>query len=63
MKKFTEIFKNSNDYNEKTVIGFLSFAIMVIVMLVDVITGFFGILFLFLTYHCIHKQITMTTKY
>lgn len=42
MKKFTEIFKNTNDYNEKTIIGFLSFAIMVIVMVVDVLTGFFG---------------------
>ncbi len=40
--KFTEIFKNSNDYNEKTIIGFLSFTIMVIVMVVDVVTGFFG---------------------
>ena len=27
---FKEIFKNDNDYNEKTVIGFMSFAIMVI---------------------------------
>ena len=42
MIKFAEIFKNSNDYNEKTIIGFLSFAIMVIVMVVDVVTGFFG---------------------
>ena len=40
--KFTEIFKNSNDYNEKTIIGFLSFTIMDIVMVVDVVTGFFG---------------------
>jgi len=42
MKKFTEIFKTTNDYNEKTVIGFLSFAIMVVVMVIDVITGFFN---------------------
>ena len=42
MIKFAEIFKNSNDYNEKTIIGFLSFATMVIVMVVDVVTGFFG---------------------
>ena len=42
MKKFAEIFKGSNDYNEKTVIGFISFAIMVIVMVIDVITGFCG---------------------
>jgi len=42
MKKFLEIFKGSNEYNEKTVIGFISFAIMVIVMVIDVITGFLG---------------------
>jgi len=42
MKKFLEIFKGNNEYNEKTVIGFISFAIMVIVMVIDVITGFFG---------------------
>ena len=42
MRKFAEIFKNDNQWNEKTIIGFLSFAIMVIVMVVDVVTGFFG---------------------
>lgn len=42
MKKFIEIFKNDNSYNEKTVIGFLSFAVMVAVMLADVITGACG---------------------
>jgi len=40
--KFLEIFKDSNDWNEKTVIGFLSFAVMVLVMLADVLTGAFG---------------------
>lgn len=40
--KFVEIFKNDNSYNEKTVIGFLSFAVMVAVMLADVITGACG---------------------
>ena len=38
MRKFAEIFKNDNEWNEKTIIGFLSFAVMVLVMLVDVIT-------------------------
>ena len=42
MMKFVEIFKNDNSYNEKTVIGFLSFAVMVAVMLADVITGACG---------------------
>jgi hypothetical protein len=39
---FKEIFKSSNDWNEKTIIGFLSFAVMVIVMIADVVSGFFG---------------------
>lgn len=39
---FKEIFKNTNDYNEKTIIGFLSFAVMVLVMLADVMSGFWG---------------------
>jgi ABC-type uncharacterized transport system permease subunit len=39
---FGEIFKDSNDYNEKTIIGFMSFAVMVIVMLADVISGWVG---------------------
>ena len=38
MKKFAEIVKNDNEWNEKTIIGFLSFAVMVLVMLADVIT-------------------------
>ena len=42
MKKFVQIFKDTNDWNEKTIIGFLSFAVMVAVMLADVITGAFG---------------------
>ena len=38
MRKFAEIFKNDNEWNEKTIIGFLSFAVMILVMLADVIT-------------------------
>ncbi len=40
--KFNEIFKNSNDYNEKTIIGFMSFAVMTLAMIVDLVTGYFG---------------------
>lgn len=40
--KFLEIFKDDNSWNEKTIIGFLSFTVMVLVMLADVITGAFG---------------------
>lgn len=39
---FFQIFKNNNDWNEKTIVGFISFAIMVLVMLADVITGWAG---------------------
>ena len=39
---FVDIFKDENDINEKNVIGFISFAIMVITMLIDIISGFFG---------------------
>lgn len=35
MKGFTQIFKDSSDYNEKTIIGFISFAIMVITAIMD----------------------------
>ena len=39
---FIDIFKNDNTYNEKTIIGFMSFAVMVIVMVADVVTGWIG---------------------
>ena len=39
---FIDIFKNDNTYNEKTIIGFMSFAVMVIVMVADVVTGACG---------------------
>jgi len=37
-----EIFKDDNEYNEKSIIGFLAFLIMTIVMVADVITGWTG---------------------
>ena len=37
-----DIFKDDNKYNEKSIIGFCAFLIMVVVMLTDVITGAFG---------------------
>jgi hypothetical protein len=39
---WVEIFKNDNTYNEKTILGACSFAVMVLVMLADVITGWVG---------------------
>jgi len=42
MQWFTQIFKDHNEYNEKTIIGFMSFAIMVVIAGVDVFTGIEG---------------------
>ena len=39
---FKDIFKKSSDFNEKTIIGFLAFAVMVLAITVDLITGWFG---------------------
>jgi hypothetical protein len=39
---FRDIFKDSNDINEKTVVGFASFAIMTTFAIVDLVTGYFG---------------------
>ena len=37
-----DIFKDNNDWNEKSVIGFVAFTIMCVIMIVDVITGYVG---------------------
>jgi hypothetical protein len=43
MKKFfSALFKDSNDINEKSVIGFLSFIMMVVFAVADIITGSMG---------------------
>lgn len=39
---FKDIFKDSNDLNEKNIVGFASFAVMVLFALADIVTGFFG---------------------
>jgi hypothetical protein len=39
---FKDIFKDSNDINEKSVVGFASFAIMTIFAIVDLVTGYVG---------------------
>ena len=39
---FKNIFNDKNDINEKSVIGFFSFAIMIIFAVVDIITGLLG---------------------
>jgi len=37
-----EIFKDNNDWNEKSVVGFIAFAIMCVIMIVDLVTGWLG---------------------
>ena len=37
-----ELFKDDNSVNEKSVIGFLSFVMMVITLLIDLYTGVMG---------------------
>jgi ABC-type uncharacterized transport system permease subunit len=39
---FLNIFRNDNEWNEKTILGACSFFVMVVVMLADVITGWVG---------------------
>ena len=39
---FKELFKDNNDINEKSVVGFMSFACMVVALAVDLITGWMG---------------------
>lgn len=43
LRKFVQIFKDDNDWNEKTIIGFMSFAVMVAIAIVDLFTGLEGI--------------------
>jgi hypothetical protein len=42
MKKFLTMFNDDNTINEKSVIGFLAFVVMVMFALMDVVTGYFG---------------------
>jgi len=37
-----EIFKDNNEWNEKAIVGFVAFAIMVLVMLADTVSGAIG---------------------
>ena len=39
---FKDLFKDENDINEKSVVGFAAFVIMVIFAFADLITGYFG---------------------
>ena len=41
-KFFSNLFKDKNDLNEKTFVGFLSFCVMSIFAAADIITGIMG---------------------
>ena len=36
------IFKDDNNWNEKTIVGFIAFIVMCVIMAADLITGWFG---------------------
>jgi hypothetical protein len=40
--RFIDIFKDNNNWNEKTIIGFISFMVMVLTSFVDLGTGLMG---------------------
>ena len=37
-----DIFKDENEYNEKSIIGFIAFLIMCLIMVADLVTGWVG---------------------
>ncbi len=39
---FKDLFKDENDINEKSVVGFAAFVIMVLFAIVDLVTGYVG---------------------
>jgi hypothetical protein len=39
---FKDLFKDKNDINEKSIVGFASFAIMVLFAIADLLTGYVG---------------------
>ena len=36
------MFKDNNEYNEKSIIGFIAFLIMIAIMVADLVTGYVG---------------------
>ena len=41
-ESFFSIFKDDNDWNEKSIVGFIAFIVMIIVIVLDLATGYFG---------------------
>lgn len=42
MMSMFNIFKNNNEWNEKNVVGFIAFLVMVLFALLDLFTGYLG---------------------
>ena len=42
IKSMWKIFKDNNDWNEKTIVGFIAFIVMVCFALLDLTTGYLG---------------------
>jgi ABC-type uncharacterized transport system permease subunit len=42
MSFFKDLFSDNNDINEKSVVGFISFGMMVIALIIDLVTGWMG---------------------
>jgi len=42
MVMIMEVFKDNNDWNEKSIVGFIAFAIMCVIMIADLVTGYVG---------------------
>ena len=42
INNMNNLFKDDNDINEKSVIGFISFLVMVVFALTDLLTGYLG---------------------
>ena len=42
IRAFKNLFRDDNDINEKSIIGFISFLIMVIFAVTDLVTGYLG---------------------
>ena len=42
MVMIMEVFKDNNDWNEKSIVGFIAFTIMCVIMIADLVTGYVG---------------------
>jgi hypothetical protein len=42
LKCFYSVFRDDNNWNEKTIVGFMAFAVMVSFAFADLLTGYFG---------------------